>query len=213
MVAHVVVGVWLHELIPLVVFSLVAAVRHRSRSIWLLCVIGGALGIAASQAAWAQAVPERLGAFSGSACLVTDPAPKAGATQAVFEVDGQRFEAWARGSPRRRINDHLAGECAIIAAERKALVGVPARRAAIRHVVGGLHVQTVGDWSMGTPIERASNRVRRLFARGAAQLRWPDNELFAGLVIGDDRNEPVTLIKQFRASGLSHLTAVSGDNV
>ena len=212
-VAHVVVGVWLHQLIPVVVLSLIAAARHRSRSIWLLCIVGGALGIVASQAAWAHAAPQNLGAFSGSACLVTDPTPKAGATQAVFEVGGQRFEAWARGSPRRRINDHLAGECATIAAERKALMGVPARRAAIRHVVGGLQLQTVGDWSTGTPIARASNRVRRLFAQGAAQLRSPDNELFAGLVIGDDRNEPIALIQQFRASGLSHLTAVSGQNV
>ncbi len=212
-VAHVVIGVWLHRLIPLLAISVVTAALHRSRLIWLLCVIGGALAITASQAAWAHAVPERLGAYSGSACLVTDPTPKAGATQAVFEIDGQRFEAWARGSPRWSISDHLAGECTSIAAERTTLVGVPARRAAIRHVVGGLQVQSVGDWSQGSPIARASNRVRRLFAQGAAQLRSPDNELFAGLVIGDDRNEPAALINEFRASGLSHLTAVSGQNV
>lgn len=37
--------------------------------------------------------------------------------------------------------------------------------------------------------------------------------LFAGLVIGDDRDQPRDMVSQFRASGLSHLCAVSGQNV
>jgi competence protein ComEC len=37
--------------------------------------------------------------------------------------------------------------------------------------------------------------------------------LFTGLVIGDDAREPIDMIDAFRASGLSHLTAVSGENV
>jgi competence protein ComEC len=37
--------------------------------------------------------------------------------------------------------------------------------------------------------------------------------LYRGLVIGDDRDQPFEMIQRFRASGLSHLTAVSGQNV
>jgi competence protein ComEC len=41
----------------------------------------------------------------------------------------------------------------------------------------------------------------------------PYGPLFRGLVIGDDRDQPMAMIDRFRASGLSHLTAVSGQNV
>jgi competence protein ComEC len=37
--------------------------------------------------------------------------------------------------------------------------------------------------------------------------------LFLGLVVGDDRGQPPAMVESFRASGLSHLTAVSGQNV
>jgi competence protein ComEC len=40
-----------------------------------------------------------------------------------------------------------------------------------------------------------------------------DASLFTGLVIGDDARQPSWLVDEFRASGLSHLTAVSGQNV
>jgi competence protein ComEC len=93
------------------------------------------------------------------------------------------------------------------------MFGADGRRAAVRHVVGALQLQVVGDWSVGNAFDRASNRVRRLFAVGASSLRAPDDSLFGGLVIGDDRNEPTATVTQFRESGLSHLTAVSGQNV
>ena len=37
--------------------------------------------------------------------------------------------------------------------------------------------------------------------------------MLVGLVIGDDRAQPRTMRDQFRAAGLSHLTAVSGQNI
>ena len=37
--------------------------------------------------------------------------------------------------------------------------------------------------------------------------------LTRGLVIGDDRDEPPAMVQRFRDAGLSHLTAVSGQNV
>ena len=45
--------------------------------------------------------------------------------------------------------------------------------------------------------------------------RCPNGEaaLFRGLVLGDDAEQPPAMIDRFRASGLSHLTAVSGQNV
>jgi len=46
-----------------------------------------------------------------------------------------------------------------------------------------------------------------------AELNKLGVEVVTKCVIGDDRNEPETMITDFRASGLSHLTAVSGQNI
>jgi competence protein ComEC len=40
-----------------------------------------------------------------------------------------------------------------------------------------------------------------------------DRSLYLGFVIGDDRAQPPAVVEQFRASGLAHLSAVSGENV
>jgi competence protein ComEC len=93
------------------------------------------------------------------------------------------------------------------------LTASDARRAAVGHVVGSLALRRVGDWRDGHPLSRASNRVRALVARGAAHLPAADRPLFAGLIIGDDRDTAPATIGAFRAAGLSHLTAVSGSNV
>ncbi len=219
-VVHLVVGVWLQRVVP--VFGLAvgclalsrwSGARPRWSAAVLIGFLFGLLGSGLSVAAWDEVRPDRLGPFVGWSCLVTDPTPRNGSVVAVFDVEGERFEAWARGSPRRRLTDHLAGECAQISADRRVISGSAARRAAVRHIVGGLHITAIGEWAEGPPMSTASNRVRRLFAAGAARLSWPDRALFAGLVIGDDRDEPQEMIDGFRASGLSHLTAVSGSNV
>ena len=210
---HIVAGVWLHRIVPVVGLAAGCALVLRPRALALLCLAGGVVGVYLSNVAWHEVVADRLGHYSGLACLKTDPTPKNGATVVVLEIEGERFETWARGSPRRRMRDRLAGECAQVSGNRRELTGVAERRAAIRHVVGGFDLEIVGDWQHGTAIDRASNRVRRLFARGASRVRAPDDALLAGLVIGDDRNEPIELVTQFRRSGLSHLTAVSGQNV
>lgn len=212
-VGHIVVGVWLRRPVPVIGLVVVSAAVCRARAVVLLCVVGGLAGIALSNHSWYDVAPDHLGPYQGRACLITDPTPQNGATMVVLEIEGERFQTWARGSSRRRIDSHLAGECVQVFGRRRALGGVSARRAAVRHVVGGFDIDTLGDWGEGTALDRASNRVRRLFGVGAAELGPPDDALFAGLVIGDDRNEPAAMIQQFRGSGLSHLTAVSGQNV
>jgi competence protein ComEC len=71
----------------------------------------------------------------------------------------------------------------------------------------------VSDVHAGAALAVASNRVRHLVERGAAALPEPHAALFRGLVVGDDRDQPLAMVAAFRGSGLSHLTAVSGQNV
>lgn len=84
----------------------------------------------------------------------------------------------------------------------------------VRHIAGRLDDVTLGgDWTQGSALTRATNRVRRLIARGASFLPATEASLLVGLVIGDDRAQPREMRAQFRAAGLSHLTAVSGQNI
>ncbi|HEY4333702.1 MAG TPA: ComEC/Rec2 family competence protein, partial [Ilumatobacteraceae bacterium] len=212
-VATVVIGIWLRRPLPVAACALIAAYVLRHAMAAVMCLVLGVAGVLLSAAHWRDVVPRHIGPYAGTACLVGDPQPIDGAVTAVFELDHERFEVWTGGAIGQRLDDHLSGECVWISGTRRALHGTSAHRAALRHVVGGLDIEAYGDWSQGSTIDRASNRVRRTFAAGSAQLRAPDDALFAGLVIGDDRNEPAAMVDQFRASGLSHLTAVSGQNV
>jgi competence protein ComEC len=87
------------------------------------------------------------------------------------------------------------------------------RRVAAQHVVGELHLDWVGDVAAGSPLASASNRVRAIVERAGDTMPGADGALYRGLVIGDDRDQPPEMTDRFRASGLSHLTAVSGQNV
>jgi competence protein ComEC len=97
--------------------------------------------------------------------------------------------------------------------ERRALRPDRRARVAWQHVVGEFRVGWVSDVLPGSPIATASNRVRAALERAATELPADDGALFRGLVVGDDRDQPREMIERFRASGLSHLTAVSGQNV
>jgi competence protein ComEC len=208
-----VVGTWSGRVAVVLALSCLTIAFRLHAALTAMCLVVGLLTVFHTRLAWHEVLPDRLGHFAGWACLVDDPTPKHGAVVATFRIDAEHYETWARGSPRRRLAGHLAGECARIEGETSALRGSDARRAAIRHVVGRLSLEHVDEWGSGRPLDRASNRVRRLFAAGSRPLRPPDDALFAGLVIGDDRNEPATMVDQFRDAGLSHLTAVSGQNI
>ena len=58
-----------------------------------------------------------------------------------------------------------------------------------------------------------AERVRNLVAAGADPIEVDRQPLYLGLVIGDDRFQPDPQRARFRAAGLSHLLAVSGQNV
>lgn len=95
-----------------------------------------------------------------------------------------------------------------------ALTGRFARSQRIAHVVGRITLTSISEeFGEGSPAVRMANRIRRAMVRGVSQMPHDLRALFTGLVIGDDREQPREMILDFRASGLSHLTAVSGQNV
>jgi competence protein ComEC len=212
-VAAAVLGVWSRSLVVVVAVALLAAAISRRALPLLTCLLIGLFGAWRSQIEWRDAVPRHVGHYSGWVTVIGDPAPFGSGLRVTVEVDGQRFDAWTYGSPRRRLVDRQAGESVFVQGTRRLLTS-NVRRAQIRHVVGQLDLEVVGDWHDGSPLYRASSRVRSALRQVAeSTIGGPDAALFTGLVIGDDAREPESMVTAFRTSGLSHLTAVSGENV
>lgn len=163
--------------------------------------------------AWDDARPRTLGDYRGWAEVRGDPRTFGNGLRVTLQIEGERFDAWLYGGQRRKLADAQAGEYVWVSGRRTAL-GTGARRAAVRHVVGRFTATAVGDVVGGSRLSQASNRLRRLLrAVAEATMNRGDAALFTGLVIGDDSRQQAQVVDEFRGSGLSHLTAVSGQNV
>ncbi len=217
--AVVAVGCWWHDIgwIALAVGGVMLACRRSEpfvpRALFVLLVLGGVATVRAD-AAWEGLAPHHLGSYEGRFRLVDDPQPYGSATRVLVEIEDERFEVWARGRAiRQRVATWRAGESVVASGQRRALRAERQQRVAWQHVVGEFRVDWVSDVTAGSPVATASNRVRAALERAASVLPADDGALFRGLVVGDDRDQPRAMIERFRASGLSHLTAVSGQNV
>jgi competence protein ComEC len=167
-----------------------------------------------SQRSWAELVPDQLGPFTGWGQLIGDPQPHPSSTRVIIELEGERFEMWSRGrAQQQRVMQWRGGQWIQVHGERVRLDPERAHRVAWQHVVGRFELDWASDVAPGGPVARASNRVRAAIEQAAEFIPEPHGSLYRGLVIGDDREQPPDMTARFRASGLSHLTAVSGQNV
>ncbi len=208
-----VVGVWTQALLWIGAVAVASLIVSKRPALLVTCLVIGLAGGWRSQVNWQSASPRHVGDYSGWVTLVGDPAPFGSGLRVTVEVVSERFDVWAYGSPRRRLIDRQAGELVYVQGERRP-TSSNARRAQIRHVVGRFDVDFVGDWREGSPLYRTSSRVRIALRRAAESTMSADHAaLFTGLVIGDDARESAAMVSAFRSSGLSHLTAVSGENV
>jgi competence protein ComEC len=163
--------------------------------------------------AWSGARPLPSGPVDTVVLLLGDPEPVGPGVHAIARWHGHHVELWAFGGPARRLQSRAAGERVAVAGRIGPVPVGSRRRLAERHVAGRVEITAIGGWSAGSPAAQAANRVRGLLVRGASSLSPAERALYTGLAIGDDRDEPPDLIAAFRAAGLSHLTAVSGENL
>lgn len=83
-----------------------------------------------------------------------------------------------------------------------------------RHAVARLSVTDVLDARAArSPLARVANAARHTVLAGTRFLPATQRGLVAGFLLGDTRAVPPRVVDEFRASGLSHLVAVSGENV
>lgn len=143
---------------------------------------------------------------------VEDPSQHHGATRFVADTPRGRMEVWAWGRAGAGLGGRQAGEPVDV----RGRVAVPAAHEEWRRrsgVVARLTVTEVGEAHAAAPHYRIANSLRSLLARGAASLPDDQRALFSGLVLGDDRHGSPLVADDFRGAGLTHLLAVSGQNV
>ncbi|MFM8857359.1 MAG: ComEC/Rec2 family competence protein [Actinomycetota bacterium] len=195
-----------------------SASRVRMRALILLGILmAGITGMTRSSAEWSAVDAVRLGTYRGEATVVGDSKEIGRGRRVILEIDGQRFESWLFGSKRHRANRLESGDVVAVEGVRTGFTGDQARRSQIRHVLGRFELSEMASVIDGhqrsAPLVRAANRVRGMIRKGADLLDVEHGALFTGLVYGDDSSQPPEMVEDFRASGLAHLTAVSGQNV
>jgi competence protein ComEC len=166
-------------------------------------------------------VVERRASGTIRATLLDDPDARRFAADVLVRIDSlsgtgagrRRVLVRASGEVAGRVRLLVAGDSVTLRGWFEPLAGYDARWR-WKHAVGVLHAtELVAASHAGEPLARAANATRALVLRGSEQLAPVDRALLAGFLLGDTRGVPDELTEQFRAAGLTHLTAVSGENV
>ena len=151
---------------------------------------------------------------AGVATIRTDPLAAYGGLRVQLSLPGgRRAVADVRGTDAASLRPMLAGERVRVQGRLAPLS--PARRAYFtsRHIGARIEVESLEPHDRGLLPYRVANDLRRTLARGARGVSESNRPLFMGFVLGDDRGQSDAVVDDFRASGLSHLLAVSGQNV
>ncbi len=207
-------GAWWTVPVPLVLavaVVLVALVVRRP-----VVLVAGAALLASALGARSEAglvPPERPEAVAGEVVLLSDPLDVGGALKVDVGVGDRRVEAWARGHAASVLRPLLAGERVIVYGRLRAPPAEARPWLARRHVSARLSVEEVGPTRPGSLASQAANGLRRTLVRGARPLSTEGRALLTGFVVGDDRDQSVAVADDFKAAGLTHLLAVSGQNV
>ena len=157
--------------------------------------------------------PPPTGDMTAWATLLSDPEVRdGGAVRVEVRVGTRHLLATARGESGARLQRRSAGQQVLIVG-RTGRSPPGSHWLERRHIVGQLAIDDVRADAPGSLIVRVANGVRDLLARSAEALPAQQRGLYLGFVLGDDRGQPVEIVDDFRGSGLSHLLAVSGQNV
>lgn len=157
--------------------------------------------------------PLPAGPVRGVARVVTDPVVRNFDVRAVLALDGRRYVASmpsAAGGAFRRVE---VGERVVVEGTARPLDGAPHGWVLSNHLAGRLGLTSLVRVGSAPVWYRVANSLRGLITRSAASMSSEDRSLYLGLVIGDDRGQSEMQRYWFKASGLAHLLAVSGQNV
>ncbi|MEM7094695.1 MAG: ComEC/Rec2 family competence protein [Actinomycetota bacterium] len=201
-------------LVFVVAIALVAVLSWRQERIaGTMCAI---LLLVGAQAAWAwQRLDVEVAREPSTVPLVlrSDPRSVPGGVRVEAGIDGAVYDLRAWGSPAGWMRNRLVGERVQATVRLRPLDPDAPTWLRARGVVGRGTVVEVSSFAEGRVHTRLANHLRRTIESGARSLSSQDRALFTGLVYGDDRRQSPLVADDFAASGLTHLLAVSGQNV
>jgi competence protein ComEC len=208
----VVLGAFAAAPAPRAVACIGVVVGFGARRPWLvvasLLLVASSLGAAAHDGLRNVA----FGPLSGTATLVADPVEGRFDTSAEVRLGAKRWLVRATGPVAGALAQARMGERVAVQGTSRA-PPPEARWMVARHLAGVVSATSAEVADRGAAPYRAANRVRSLIEEGAEVLPESQRPLFAGLVIGEDRGQSPELVDDFRASGLSHVLVVSGQNL
>lgn len=210
------VGAWLARPVPLglVAAAAVAALVAR-RPVPVILAVALAASVLGARAWDGVRSAPTAGEVRTGATLVTDPERVLSAVRAEVRLDGsgRRVQVVASGDAGALLASRLAGERLHLEGRLRPLSAGSRAFLARRHIGSRLLVEAVTEPAPGGPVARFTNQLRRTLVAGTDSMSVERRALFTGLVLGDDRQQEDEEIDDFRASGLTHLLAVSGQNV
>jgi competence protein ComEC len=203
-------------LVPVVAAAMPLLADRAIRRLLLVGVVlaGGAFAQARVHVLDASRLPPQFGhAVAERVALLEAPRERAfGARVATVSLDGERVLLHAS----RGVRWPTARVGAILSV-RGGLRPLPAREAFLR--ARGVHAELRADQLADTGLRRGGlvGAIDGIRARSEQALQAgvprPQGALLRGMALGDDSALPTDVRDEFRASGLAHLVAASGQNV
>ncbi len=192
----------------IIVLAGVASVRPRVLVIGLVLLLGARSGVVLDGLEAARSRP----LTEVTAVLISDPREGDSGWSAQADVRGERVVLNARIGVAPSFGGAAVGDALVISGSLRG--SEPETSWSIsRRIVGSVTVSKLHERREASGVIGAANALRSAYRGGVRHFNSADRALFTGLVFGDDRNQDPIDADNFRASGLSHALAVSGQNV
>ena len=185
--------------------------RSARRVLVAACIV--AVIVVHGMVQWSRLHDVATGPIDDVVRLVDDPRPVRGGVRVVVAHESGRYKLTVHGAMRGVVIGRRAGEHLYVVGERRALRVVRGSDIA-DHVAADIVARHVSPATRpAAPVYRLVARVHERIESVTARLPATDAALLRGLLVGDDRDHPEHLVRAFRAAGMGHLVAVSGQNV
>ncbi len=206
-------GAWFALDIPLPVglvgVILAVVVRQKPLMAIALVVLASSLG-AQAEHDYHRALES--GYVEGTVVIVSDTRPlRFGSSVEATLEDGRRVELLGFGALAFELEKATVGSSLVVSGTLRSVEDRPWLKA--RHIVGRVAVDSAQPGQPASVWKRPPEWIRAVVFNGSDVLSESDQALYTGLVVGDDRFQTADQKAQFQAAGLTHLLAVSGQNV